>query len=563
MESLFLELGTILIFVTLLGFIARLLKQPLILAYIVTGIIAGPMFFNIVKSTDTLSTLSHIGIAFLLFLVGINLNFRVLKEVGKISLITGIGQVIFTFIIAYFITIALGFSQIAALYVGIALTFSSTIIIVKLLSDKNDLDTLYGKIAIGYLLVQDFIAIFLLFIIGGGFSQATSIPASIFLSLIKGSILIVVILLANKFFLPKLFERFCRTQELLLLSSVAWCLLMGILSYKFGFSIEIGSFLAGVSLSTLPYHYEIAAKVKVLRDFFLILFFVILGAQMKFISVNHLILPIIILSLFVLLGKPLVIMMLMGISRYKKRTGFLTGLTSAQVSEFSFILIALGLGLGHISAEISTIVTSIGIITIVASAYMINYNNKLYSFFSRHISIFERKGTYERKYLHRQISSTGYDLILFGCHKMGFNIVKNIEKIKKKTLVVDFNPEIIKKFAESKIDALYGDASDKEILDKTIRLKPKIVISTIPSFDANLHILKQFKKRGKNVLVIVTSENLLEALELYKNKADFVILPEFLAGQKIVDYLVHLDKQGIRKWGKHHIKTLLEDSKIQ
>ena len=385
----FIQFGLIILVVLGVSILMRLLKQPLIIGYILSGILVGPFVLNLIQESATLNVFSEMGIAFLLFIVGLHLSPKVLKQVGKISLITGIGQILFTSLIGYFIGILLGFSPLTSLYIAIALTFSSTIIIMKLLSDKGALEKLYGKISIGFLLVQDLVAILILIVVsslsnGGGAGNV------IFSTVLKGVILIGVLIPVSRYVLPKLSNFFAKSQEFLFIFAVSWGFGLSLLFIYIGFSIEVGALIAGVMLSMSPYSYEISSKMKPLRDFFIISFFIILGGQMAFGDITSLILPAVVLSLFILIGNPLIVMTLMGLLGYSKKTGFMAGLTVAQISEFSLILIALGVSVGHLSLELLSVVTTIGLITIAGSTYMILYSNKIYSWISPYLDIFEK-----------------------------------------------------------------------------------------------------------------------------------------------------------------------------
>jgi Kef-type K+ transport system membrane component KefB len=360
MEML-LEIGIIVIITALICSILAVLRQPIIIGYIISGIIVGPYFLNYITFSETFNLFSHLGIALLLFIVGLNLNPKVIKEVGKVSLITGLGQVVFTSLIGFIICRLFGLSTTVSLYVSVAITFSSTIIIMKLLSDKNDIGTLYGKISIGFLIVQDIIVIIILMLIS---SINQGLDNAIIDVAMKGLVLVVIIALAAIFILPAFLKLIARSQELMLLFSISWCLALATLFYYLGFSVEIGALLAGITLSLSPYRFEISSRMKPLRDFFLVIFFILLGSQMTFANIYSQIPLIITLSLFILIGNPLIVMVLMGLLGYSKRNSFLAGLTVAQISEFSLILISLGVSVGHLGYEIQSIITVIGLITI-------------------------------------------------------------------------------------------------------------------------------------------------------------------------------------------------------
>ena len=373
----FYEISLILLFAFVVSTLMRYLKQPLVIGYILTGLIVGPYFFDILHSVEVVELFSKLGITALLFIVGLGLSPKVLKELGIVSAVTGVGQVVFTSVFGYFIGLTLGFNTIESLYIAVALTFSSTIIILKLLSDKGDVHKMYGRIAIGFLLVQDLIATVILVGISGlqSLENATGwmIASDLLLLLLKGFILLIILFFISTKVLSRLSNFIARSQEFLFISSLAWGMAIASLYYKAGLSIEIGALVAGVTLSMTPYAYEISSRLKPLRDFFITLFFILLGYQMVFDNWQMLIIPTIIFSVFILIGNPIIVLILMNMLGYTRKTSFLAGLTVAQISEFSLILIKLGFDIGHLSREIMSMVTLVGIVTIAGSTYMILY----------------------------------------------------------------------------------------------------------------------------------------------------------------------------------------------
>lgn len=526
--SVFIELGKILLITIVVTGILRFFKQPVIIGYIISGIIAGPLFFDIAKSTETLTTFSQIGVALLLFMVGLSLNPRVLKEVGKISLITGIGQVLFTSLIGYFIGRMVGLSPIASLYVSVGLSFSSTIVIMKLLSDKKDLETLYGRISVGFLIVQDFIAIGILLIISS-LSGGKSLSSLAFDSILRGVGIIIILFAVTIYLLPQLTRVIAKSQEFLLLFSVGWCFFIASIFYYFNFSIEAGALLAGISLSLSPYHFEISSKMKPLRDFFIILFFVVLGSQMVFSNITENLITIIVLSFFVLIGNPLIVMTLMGLLGYTKRNSLLAGFTVAQISEFSLIVVAMGVSVGHVSKEILSIVTAVGLITFAGSTYMILYSSTIYDSLSKYLTIFERRGTKVDSHKHHK--SHVYDIILFGYNRIGYDVLNSIKQIKKKVLIVDYDPETISTLSKKGYECRYGDANDSELLEELNLAKAKMIISTIPVLDTNLLLINKIKTENPKAIISVVSHQIDEAIMLYDEGATYVLMPHFLGGQ--------------------------------
>ncbi len=557
--EIFIELSKILVITVIVTGIIKILKQPAIIGYILSGILAGPFLFNIIGATDTLTTFSQIGIALLLFFVGLNLNPKVIKDVGKISLITGLGQVLFTSSIGFIIARFLGFSTISSLYISIALAFSSTIIIMKLLSDKKDLESLYGRISIGFLIIQDFVAILILLVISS-LKNGDNLASLAIETILKGIGGILILFIISQYVLPKLTKVIAKSQEFLLLFSITWCFAIASAFHYLNLSIEAGALLAGISLSMSPYHFEISSKMKPLRDFFLILFFIMLGSQMIFSNILQNIGIILILSLFVLIGNPLIVMALMGSLGYTKRNSFLAGLTVAQISEFSLIVVAMGVSVGHVSQEVMSLVTAVGLITFAGSTYMILYSHKLYPILSKYLSIFERKG--KKVDEHKYYKENDHEIILFGYNRIGFDVLQSLKKIKTKFLVIDYDPETITKLSKEGYDCRYGDANDSELLNEINFHKAKMVISTIPLFDTNLLIIKKVIEANKNAIIAVVSHQINEAERLYGEGATYVIMPHFLGGKHFstmieknklsIDYfleekIAHLEHLNLRK----------------
>ncbi len=551
--DIFIELSILIGITVLIAGIMRLLKQPLIIGYILTGIIVSPYFLNIVRSTETMAVFSQIGVALLLFIVGLSLSPKVIREVGKVSVVTGIGQIIFTSLIGFFISRLLGFSVIVSVYIAIALTFSSTIIIMKLLSDKKDLEKLYGKISIGFLLVQDIFVIVLLLVISS-FSGKLTMTSLTIGTVLGGLLLIVVLILISIYILPSLSKFFAKSQEFLFLFSIGWGLCLAALFYHIGFSMEIGALIAGVALSMSPYHYEISSKMRPLRDFFIILFFILLGSQMVFGNISQFIIPAIIFSVFILIGNPLIVMTLMGLLGYNKKTGFQAGLTVAQISEFSLILVALGVKVGHLSIEILSLVTIVGLITIAGSTYLISYSDKIYPYLSKYLSIFER----EKLRKDAKDKFKAYDIILFGCNRVGYDFLKIFKKMKKKFLVIDYDPELISELTKKKINCRYGDIDDTEFLDELNLNEVKMAVSTIPSFETSLLLINKIKQINKKAIMIVISHDIEETETLYDAGATYVITPHFL-GAHHASMMINKHRLNFNKFlkeKKKHLKQL-------
>ncbi|MDO8634335.1 MAG: cation:proton antiporter [archaeon] len=530
--SLFLELGVIIIFSTMLAMVFRKFHQPSILAYLLSGIILGASFFNIISFQSLLGVFSTLGIAFLLFLVGLNLNTNVLREIGRVSITTGIVQIFLTTVFGVLISSMFGFSLLESLYVGLAISFSSTIIIVKCLTDKRELNSLHGRISIGFLLTQDFVAIIALLLVSSFAAGSTDIISSLAGFAVKGTILFASVLVLGKSIVQWVFRSAAKSQELLFLSSISWCLFLAGLSSVLGFSIEVGAFLAGVSIASLPYSFEISSRLKNLRDFFLVLFFVSLGSQLAFSSFGEVIVPSLVFSAFIIFGNPLIVISIMLFLGYKARTSFMAGLTVAQISEFSLILVNLGARVGHIGGEVVSMVTLIGIITIAADTFILYNSEFVYSKFFSWLSRFERKKISEKNFS----SSLKPEFVFFGFGETGKSVFQKMGLEKDNAFVVDFDPKNVESLKTRGFNVLFADAGEPEAVNEVLSFHPKAIFVSSDNFDTNLDILKAVKlaARTKTICVASTHSN---ALKLYSFGADFVIVPKIASAEKTAQVL--------------------------
>ncbi|OGC38475.1 hypothetical protein A3K42_01830 [candidate division WWE3 bacterium RBG_13_37_7] len=545
----FIELSLILVITTLIAGFLRILKQPAVVGYVVSGLVIGPYLLNLSKSTDMLNIFSEMGIAILLFIVGLHLNPTEIKGYGKNILLVGFGQILVTFTIGFVLSMRLGYPLTQALYLGICLTFSSTIIVLKLLSDKQDLEKLYGKIVIAALILQDIVAAVVIVVLGSVFGDVGS-TAAIMVLIIKGLLITLIISVFGFYVLPSLSTFFAKSQEFLFLFSLAWGFGIATLFHFLGFSTEIGALVAGVALSVTPYSQEISSRLRSLRDFFVVMFFIVLGAQIDFNSALKSIIPFIIFILFIIFGKPLIVLCFTKISGYNKKTGFLAGISLSQISEFSMILALLGLKLGHLDKDVVSLITLLGVLSIFISAYAINFAERIYPKIARYLVPFEKKETQTELQ-----SIKNADVILFGADRVGYDFIKVFKDMEEDFLVVDFDPDIVKKISGSGIHCMYGDAEDSEFLEDIAVEKAKMIISTIPDFETNNYLLHIIRKNNEKTIVIVLSYVLEEAMQLYEKGATYVIMPHFISGE----FAAHLAKSAgfdIRKMHSNRNKHI-------
>jgi len=551
----FSQIAILLVIAAGAGVVAKSLKQPLIIGYLFAGVALGAL--GLIHDPESFENLGKVGVALLLFLVGLEMNVKELPSLGKTALSTGLGQIIFTSLIGYGLAMMLGFPPLAALYIAIALTFSSTIIIVKLLSEKNELGTLHGQIALGFLLVQDFVAIILLIVLAS-IGNGTTSPEAYFEIAVKTVLLLGVLYALSVKVLPQLFSEILSSSgELILISSMAWALgLAAFVGGPLGLSLEIGGFLAGLTLSNLPEHLQIASKTRPLRDFFLAIFFLILGTNLVIHNLAAVLVPAMIFSLFVLIGNPLILLIIMGVLGYKKRTSLSVSLTAAQISEFSLIVMSMGLAIGHVTQNDVAIVVLVGVITMTISTYMILGNAKIYTKLEKFLSLFERNKNIEDTT--KDDEALNSHIILVGADRTGTSLLGILKKLKHDVVVVDFNPVVIKRLKRKKVRTVFGDINDSEIDDAVGLKNAKMIISTSSRLQDSLLLLENLKGKKNKPLTILKASTIKDAVMLYEKGATYVIQPEIVAGEHIRHLLqTYGVSTGIEKLGESHLRRLL------
>ncbi|AMO55022.1 sodium:proton exchanger [Endozoicomonas montiporae] len=540
-DSVFLQVGLIVGLASLGGVLALYLKQPLIVAFIVLGVALGPSGISLVEASSEVELFAKLGISLLLFVVGLKLDIKVIRTVGPVALASGLGQVFFTSVIGFLIAIALGMPVVSAVYVALALTFSSTIIIVKILSDKREVNTLHGRIAVGFLIVQDIVVV--LVMIGlMAVGQATgdvSLGQEAINILLKGVLMLVTVALLMRFVLPGSLKHIARSSELLVLFSIGWAVLGACAGHALGFSKEVGAFLAGISIASTPYREQIAARLVSLRDFLLLFFFIELGSGLDMSLLSAQIPAALLFSVFVLLGNPVIVMAIMGLMGYRKRTGFLAGLTVAQISEFSLILAALGLSLGHISENTVGLITLVGLITISVSTYMMLYSQPLFERLSPYLSWFEKNVA------GRETASDDdepFDMIMIGIGRFGAVLAENLQQEGKRVLAIDYDPRTVEQYAQAGFSMHYGDIEDPELIAGTSLDSVQCIISTIRDRSLNKALLENLNAldyQGSTVICVDSSED-VECFEGYGS--DYVLSPYAESAHQASDKIIALSR---------------------
>lgn len=533
--SFLFAIGLIITVATVLAYVSRILKQPLIVGYVIAGILIGPFGFALITGETEILTLSELGVALLLFGVGLEIDFRALKSVGLVSIAGGCVQVLVTFIIGFFIGLSFGLGNIMGIYIGLLLAFSSTMIVTKILVDRNELKTLHGRIMLGVLLVQDILAVIFMPVLDNLYS---AVPLQIFLLiLIKGLGLFALAILLNKFVFPKILDYAAKTHEIFFLTAIStFFVFMGI-SYYLGFSIAIGAFIGGLALANFPYNIEIAGEAHALRDFFSIIFFATLGMQMNIWIIQGMLPLFIVLLIAVLLIKPFILNAIYLLLGYGGRTSSYIGLGLGQGSEFMFIIAAQGLVLGQITSDLYSLIISVIVISIMVTPYLMKFRGGYYRFLSRfrHHKI---EGYIRPKTINqlekRPAEKMKNHVIVFGCHRMGGKIVDYLEKSDHKFLVVERDPEIVKNLSKRGIHCFYGDADNTEILNAVDLEDAKLIVLAIPDSDISTFVIRKIRRANPKAIVFSRAATESEANEMCKVGADFVLVPEFITGDEVV-----------------------------
>ncbi len=542
--SAFYEIAALLALASVAGLAAVLLRQPLIVAFIIVGLLAGPNLLGITRSVEHVDLLADIGIALLLFLVGLKLDLDLVRTLGKVALATGLGQVAFTSVLGFVICLALGLDMVEAAYVSVALTFSSTIIIVKLLSDKREIDALHGRIALGFLIVQDIavvVAMMALSAIGVG-AAAEGSGIAVLQTLGSAAAAILGIALFMRYAAQPLLGMLARVPELLTTFAIAWAVLLAALGDWSGIGMELGGLLGGVSLASTTYREAVASRLSSLRDFLLLFFFIGLGTHLDLSILGAQIEASIVLSLFVLIGNPLIVLAIMGWMGYRKRTGFLAGLTVAQISEFSLIFMAMGVSLGHVGPEMMALVTLVGLVTIGMSTYMIVYSQPLYGTLEPLLWPFERRVAYRESADDSPDEGRPHDVILFGLGRYGMRIARGLRDANITVLGVDFNPEAVQAAAAEGFPAIYGDAADPEFPTTLPLGRARWIVTGMPPhyagpthLDSRAALVRALRDCGYRGRIAVTSDRADLTDRLEREGADLVLNPLSDAADRAVE----------------------------
>lgn len=562
MHSAFAELSLIIVLATVISLIMKFMRQPLILGYILTGLLVGPAGFDLINSTETFEAYSKLGIALLLFIIGLGMNISELRKLGRVVFLLAGTLLLTVGTLGFTVSSFMGFTRTESLIIGLALFFSSTIIIVKILSDKKEQNRLHGQIAIGVILLDDLVATFaLLFIVAGQGDGLAVRELAILLG--KGFLLVSFLALCRTRILPQISRYMASSQELLFLFAIAWGFGIANLFERAGFSIEVGALFAGVALASSPYAQEMASRLKPLRDFFVVLFFIVLGESLNVTNLSAGIGPALVFSAIVIALKPLTIVTVSGMLGYTKRVSFKAGINLSQISEFSIVLVVLATSTGMVREEVSAIITLVAIITIAVSTYLMQYDDELFALFDRlKLHMFEKEVVYKEKR-----RRAGYPLVLFGYHQGGHAFIQTFKHIGKRYLVVDYDPAVIDTLERQDIPYIYGDATDTELLDEINIDNTKLAISTFSDFGVTQQLIRNIHRTNPSAVIICHAVSREDALQLYEMGADYVMIPHYIGSEKISAFIRKsgLKKSEFNQFREKHMAALqaYEDADIE
>lgn len=546
MHGAFAELSLVIVIATIVSLFMKFIRQPLILGYILSGLLVGPSALGLIHSTETFEAYSKLGIALLLFIIGLGMNISELRKLGKVIFLITTASLFTIGSVGFVASSLMGFTRTESVIVGLSLFFSSTIIIVKILSDKKEQNRLHGQIAIGVILLDDLVATFaLLFVVAGQGNGLELKDLGMLLG--KGVLLVSLLALCRTRVLPQISKYMASSQELLFLFAIAWGFGIANLFELAGFSIEVGALFAGVALASSQYAQEIASRLKPLRDFFVVLFFITLGESLNIANLSSGLGPALVLSAIVIILKPLTITTVSGLLGYTKRVSFKAGVNLSQISEFSIVLIVLAAGAGLVRTDISAVITLVAIITIATSTYLMQYDDELFAIFDRlKLHMFEKDAVYREKR-----RRAGYPLVLFGYHQGGHEFIKAFRHIGKPYLVVDYDPSVIDTLERQGTPYIYGDATDTELLDEINIDSTQLAISTFSDFDVTAQLIRNIHRTNPSAVIICHAVSGEEALQLYEMGATYVMIPHYIGSEKISAFI---RKSGLKKSEFNHFR---------
>ncbi len=533
------QIGLVLLVCVLLGAVAVAVRLPLLVGLLIAGVLVGPDVLGLVGSSTEIELLGEIGIALLLFVVGLKLDPRLVRQLGPVVLVAGTLQVATTAALAFAIARGFGTEFVPALYLAAGMSFSSTVVVVKLLADRDQIEQLQGRLALGILIVQDIVVIGLMVVLASvDPANTASLLEQFGLVALRGVGLFVAIALLARFVLPRVVHVLARRGELLVLAAVTWAVALAAVAHLLGFSEEVGAFLAGVALASSDYREAISGRLTTLRDFLLVFFFIDLGTQLRFEGADDI--PLIVaFSVFVLVGKPLLIAVISTLLGFQAGVALRTGLTLAQISEFSLILVALGVSLGQLDGRTAGVVTAVALITITLSTFLSAEADRLVPLLSRPLVPLQRARV-RREMEQRAVRRP--EVIVIGLGRLGMTVFEELRERGLDVLGVDFDPRTVQ-FESGDVPVVFGDLEDPELPNELPLERVRWIVSTPRDPEVHRAFLRALQRRGYRGRFVAAADHPEDERLLHRLGVDVVIRPLQLAAGPLMDEIRAHDRR--------------------
>jgi CPA2 family monovalent cation:H+ antiporter-2 len=468
------------------GMLARWLRLPIILGYLVGGIAIGPYGFGLVHDTETINNLATIGVVLLLFTIGLEFSLKEVLRMGKIAVLGGIAQIVLTAAVGLGLGRLVGLSMLGAVFFGFIIALSSTMVVLKLLMERGELDTTHGRIMLGILLVQDLSVVPMMVImpaVGGGTGE---IWVSLGWAVLKAVLFIGLMLALGFWGLPWFLGKVAgqRSRELFLLTVIVLCLAAAFGTYYFGLSAAFGAFAAGLLISQSGFARQAFADILPLRDTFAALFFVSLGmlANLHFIGGN--LADVAIVVVIIMAAKFLICSLITRLFGYSHKTVLFVGTGLIQIGEFSFILAMMGVGLGIISERLYSLTVAAAIITMLLTPFMMSLNSVAYRWLSQRRWFAQQLAGRVDPDWDEQALELSRHVVICGYGEIGRRVAMILEKQKFSYLVIELDPQIVSGLRARGVPCIYGDASNPEILAHAHLDKARVLVCTFPDYVA-------------------------------------------------------------------------------
>jgi Kef-type K+ transport system membrane component KefB len=571
MHELIGDITLCILFAWVLGLVAHFTRQPLILAYLIAGFFIGPFGMGWVKSQESIHVISELGLIFMLFMIGLEIDLKKIVRAGKVILFAAGGQLIggclLGILFFWGIGLSMGSGHFDALYLCIACALSSTVIIVKVLYEKRELDTLPGRITLGVLVLQDIFAILFLAVQPSLDNLQISV---ILISIGRVGVLVATALVLSRYVLPRLFHQIARRPELILLGALAWCFLIGEIAEKLHLSREMGSLVAGVSLSTFPYALDVTAKVTTLRDFFITLFFVALGMTIPIPGLSVIGLALMI-ALFTVVSRVVTTFVPLYLMKQGLRASMLPAINLAQISEFSLVVIQTGVAANHISLETSSAASFAFVVLAVISTFVMGKSDEITRGLIgplKRIGLRDLDHSHDGDVGHEGGHGEARRIVILGFFRAASALLAEIERqnpgVLEQITVIDFNPNVFRTLHDRGLHVIYGDISNVDTLLHAGVGKSELIILSVPDSllkgANNEKLVRHVRTLNPTAKIVATADMLRDVSDLYAAGADYVTVTRLSDAHELYT-VIEAAQAGLLEDKRAEMDTLLGERK--